>query len=120
MNRTTPLRRTGPIKKRARKDSVPAKLALAVFARDRGCLAPQLSGAIEAQSCWGRLRIEHVKEAPRMGVRAEPRMDRLATLCEGHTEPGMKAGYVWCTAKENRELLRAYLAAFSPEEEGIS
>jgi hypothetical protein len=82
-------------------------MALSVFARDGGCLAPRLGGSV--MDCWGRLRIEHVKAEPRMGVRAESQMDRLATLCEGHTEPGMRAGYVWCTDKVNREALRAYL-----------
>ena len=44
-----------------------------------------------------------------MGKRAEPRLDRLVALCEGHTEPGMRAGYVWCTDKRNRAAMRAYL-----------
>ena len=87
---------------------VSSELALAVFARDEGCLAPRLGGT--AHDCFGRLRIEHVKAEPRMGKRAESRMDRLATLCEGHTEPGMRAGYVWCTDRRNRAALRAYLA----------
>jgi hypothetical protein len=82
-------------------------MALTVFKRDGGCIAPQLGGS--AADCSGRLRIEHVKAEPRMGKRAEARMDRLVTLCEGHTEPGMKAGYVWCTAKENRAAMREYL-----------
>ena len=103
------LTRHAPIRRRARRDPVSPELRIAVFARDRGCLAPQLSGAIEAQACFGRLRVEHVKVEPRLGRRAEPQMNRLATLCAGHTEDGMKAGYVWATAKENRELLRRYL-----------
>ena len=53
-------------------------------------MAPKLGGS--RMDCWGRDRIEHVKAEPRMGVRAEARMDRLVTLCEGHSEPGMKAG----------------------------
>jgi hypothetical protein len=61
--------------------------------------------------CWGRNRIEHVKAESRLGVRAEARADRLLTLCEGHTEPGMKAGYVWCTDRVNREACREYLAS---------
>jgi hypothetical protein len=44
-----------------------------------------------------------------MGKRAEPRLDRLVTLCEGHTEPGMRAGYVWATARDNRASMRQYL-----------
>ncbi len=59
--------------------------------------------------CWGRNRIEHVLAEPRMGKRAEPRMDRLLTLCQGHSEDGMRAGYVWATA--NREACREYLRA---------
>lgn len=86
---------------------VSAELAAEVFLRDGGCLAPRLGGT--AHDCWGRLRIEHVKAEPRMGVRAESDMAHLATLCEGHTEPGMKAGRVWCTDRRNREAMRDYL-----------
>jgi hypothetical protein len=50
-----------------------------------------------------------------MGKRAEPRLDRLVTLCEGHTEPGMRAGYVWATARDNREAMRAYLRTLYPD-----
>lgn len=89
------------------RESVPADLALYVLRRDRGCVAPRLGGT--ELDCWGRNRIEHVKAEPRMGVRAEARADRLVTLCEGHTEPGMRAGYVWCTDKRNRQALREYL-----------
>ena len=89
------------------RDRVTPEMALAVFARDQGCLAPRLGGT--AHDCFGRNRIEHVKAAPRMGKRAEPRMDRLLTLCEGHTEPGMKAGRIWCTDKTNRAAMRDYL-----------
>lgn len=96
-----------------RKDAVSPELALAVFTRDHGCIAPRLGGT--AMDCWGRNRIEHVKAEPRMGKRAEPRLDRLVTLCEGHAEPGMKAGRVWCTQRENREAMRAYLRALYPE-----
>ncbi len=91
---------------------VSKELAAAVFARDEwSCMAPRLGGSIH--DCWGRNRIEHVKDQPRLGVRAEAQMDRLVTLCEGHTEPGMRQGYVWCTAKENREAMREYLRVAS-------
>lgn len=59
--------------------------------------------------CWGRLRLEHVKAEPRMGKRAEPVASRLLTLCEGHSEPGTKAGYCWATDKRNRAACREYL-----------
>jgi hypothetical protein len=94
-----------------RRDVVSPELAIAVLRRDGGCMAPRLGGS--EMDCWGRNRIEHVKTEPRMGVRAEPRMDRLLTLCEGHTEPGMRAGYVWATAKENRAAMREYLRTVS-------
>ena len=84
-------------------DRVSPDVAAAVFLRDDGCLAPRLGGS--EFDCWGRLRIEHVKREPRMGVRG----DLLGTLCEGHTEPGMKAGYVWCTDRRNREAMRDHL-----------
>ena len=93
------------------KDPVSPELAEAVFKRDEGCVAPRLGGT--SLDCWGRNRIEHVKAEPSMGVRAEARLDRLVTLCEGHTEPGMRAGRVWCTARENREAMREYLRGFA-------
>jgi hypothetical protein len=92
---------------------VPAALAVAVLQRDNGCVAPRLGGSYH--DCWGRNRIEHVKSEPRMGVRAESRLDRLLTLCEGHTEPGTKAGYCWATDKRNRYAMREYLLSLYPE-----
>jgi hypothetical protein len=89
------------------RNCVTPELALAVLRRDQGCVAPRLGGT--AMDCWGRNRIEHVKAEPRMGKRAEPLLSRLVTLCEGHTEPGMRAGFVWCTTRENREAMRRYL-----------
>ena len=91
------------------RDRVSPELAIAIFERDKGCMAPRLGGS--AHDCFGRNRIEHVKAQPRLGKRAEPRMDRLLVLCEGHTEPGMRAGYIWCTDKRNRAAMRDYLRA---------
>jgi len=83
---------------------VTAERAAEVFTRDGyECLAPRLGGTI--MDCWGRLRIEHVKVEPRMGQRGE----LLGTLCAGHTEDGMRAGFVWCTNAENRERMRDHL-----------
>ena len=59
------------------------------------------------------LRKIHPDFLRRMGVRAEARLDRLVILCEGHSEPGMRGGYVWCTARENREAMREYLLGFA-------
>ena len=88
-------------------DRVSPELAQAVFDRDQGCIAPRLGGS--SMDCWGRRRIEHVKAEPRMGKRAEPQMDRLVEICEGHSEPGMRAGYCWATDKRNRAAMREYL-----------
>jgi hypothetical protein len=93
------------IRRKPRTDPVTPEDAARIFTRDGGCLAPRLGGS--AHDCWGRLRIEHVKREVRMSKRGE----LLGTLCEGHTEPGMRAGYVWCTDRRNREAMRRYLEA---------
>jgi hypothetical protein len=93
------------IRRKPRTDPVSSERAQEVLARDQGCLAPRLGGS--AMDCWGRNRIEHVKREARMGKRG----DLLGTLCEGHTEPGMRAGFVWCTNAENREAMRKHLLA---------
>jgi hypothetical protein len=58
--------------------------------------------------CWGRWRIEHVKSEPRLAKRAEPDMDHLMALCQGHTEDGMRGGHIWATAHRDEE--RDYIA----------
>lgn len=110
--RRIPLRSNRPHRPwaRADEDKVSPEMALAVFARDGGCMAPRLGGSV--MDCFGRDRIEHVKAEPRMGKRAEPVLACLITLCQGHTEDGMRAGYVWATAAVNRRSMREYLSAF--------
>ena len=93
---------------RRMRDRVTPQVALAVFQRDNGCVAPRLGGT--TFDCWGRNRIEHVQDGGgRMGRRASSDMTHLVTLCEGHTETGMRAGYVWATDKVNRARCRRYL-----------
>jgi len=92
---------------------VTAKEAKDTFDRDKSCVAPRLGGSV--MDCWGRDRIEHVKIEPRMGKRGE----LLLILCEGHTEPGMRAGYVWCTDKVNRQKMREYVLSFRNTEAGL-
>ena len=92
-----------------RRDPVTPEVAAFVFARDEGCIAPRLGGS--AFDCWGRLTLEHVKRELRMSKRAESVPECLVTLCEGHTEPGRKAGYQWNTDKRNRAKVRDYLAS---------
>jgi len=90
------------------RDPVTSDMALAVFARDNGCMAPRLGGSYF--DCFGRDRIEHVKSEPRMGRRAPSDMAHLIVLCQGHTEDGMRGGKVWATDKANRQAMRDYLA----------
>lgn len=90
------------------KDRVKPTTAVEVFARDGGCVAPRLGGTF--MDCWGRLTLEHVKSELRMGIRAPSDAAHLVTLCEGHTEPGRRAGYQWNTDKRNRVLVREYLS----------
>lgn len=74
------------------------------------CIAPLIDPA-EWGKCWGRTTYDHIKAEPRMGVRAESDAERLASICQGHTEDGMKAGYQWNTSK--RPELREYLRRVS-------
>jgi hypothetical protein len=94
-----------------RRDRVTPERAAEVFARDGyGCMAPRLGGT--SMDCWGRNRIEHVKREQRMSRRG----DLLVTLCQGHTEDGMRAGYIWCTDAENRRRLRDYALSYEPSD----
>ena len=92
------------------RDRVSSEVALFVARRDDGCRAPYLGGTF--MDCWGQLGYEHVKAEPRMSKRAPSCPCSLVMLCEGHREPGMRAGRVWCTSKEGREGCRDYLATF--------
>lgn len=95
-----------PLRRHSKRDPVTPTMALRVFARDRGCLAPQLSGDIEAVSCGGRLTLDHVRDQPMMGKRAPSDERHLATVCEAH--------HIWTGwATSHRPELRAYLEAVS-------
>lgn len=100
------------MRRKPRTDQVSPELAQAVFARDGGCVAPRLGGS--EMDCFGRAQIAHVKVQPRMSKRAEPQMDRLVEICDGHSEVGMRAGYVWVTDKHNIEKMRQYLREKHP------
>ena len=102
------------MKHRRRTDQVPPEMAQAVFARDKGCVAPRLGGTM--MDCFGRAQIAHVKAHARMAKRAEPQMNRLVEICDGHAEPGMRAGYVWVTDKKNIEAMRQYLRDLYPDD----
>lgn len=75
-----------------------------VLARDGGCIARFYDSTTV---CWGKITLDHVKAAARMGVRAESDPDHLVSVCQGHSEDGRKAGYQWNTA--NRDKEREYL-----------
>lgn len=83
----------------------------AVLKRDGGCVAKKLDPN-ESARCWGRLTLDHIKDAPRMARRAPSDPAHLVTLCQGHTEDGRKAGFQWNTA--NRPSLREYLHRVTP------
>jgi hypothetical protein len=87
----------------------PPELAEYVMKADGGCVAPKVDPS-QIGKCWGRLSIEHVKDQLRMSKRAEDDRFHLVTLCLGHTEPGMKAGYQWNTNAANRAKIREWIA----------
>ena len=103
------LTRKSPMKRHPRKDPVSPELRLAVLERDGGCVKYRAAPSTPDNTCYGRLTLDHVKDQPRMGVRAPSDPAHLVTLCEHHHLDG------WATS--HRPELRAYLAAFSPEEE---
>ncbi len=83
------------------KDPVTPELRMAVLERDRECVAWRLDPAIGDGDCRGRLTLDHVKDQPRMGVRAPSDMAHLVTVCEHHHLDG------WATS--HRPELREYL-----------
>jgi hypothetical protein len=90
------------------RDKVTTAVAVFVLNRDGGCVAPRLGGSF--MDCSGRNRLEHVQDGGgRMGRRAKSDPAHLVTLCSGHTEEGMRGGYVWATHKTNRQAMRDYL-----------
>ena len=70
-------------------------------------MAPRLGGSF--MDCWGRTEVAHVKSEPRMGKRAEPDMKHLISICDGHAEPGMRAGFIWVTNADNIAKMREWL-----------
>lgn len=59
-------------------------------------------------SCWGRWQLDHVKDRARLGLRAKSDLAHLMSICDGHCEPGMRAGLVWNLGHriEQREYLK--------------
>jgi hypothetical protein len=92
---------------RRHKDPVTPELALAVLRRDQGCVAPRLGGSF--MDCGGLHTLDHVKDEPRMGVRAPSDMAHLVTLCEQH--------HLWTSwATSHRPELREYLRRVNGED----
>ena len=91
--------------KRKRRDPVTAGTAEHVLERDRGCIAVLL-GANPAD-CRPPLTLDHVKDQPRMGLRAPSDRRHLVSICAGHH---LDTG--WATS--HRPDLRAYLASVEP------
>jgi hypothetical protein len=94
-----------------RRDPVTPIVALRVMVRDGGCVAALLDlehqctgqfGNPVHRDSIGAMTLDHVKDQPRMGVRAPSDVEHLVTLCWGaHLLTG------WATS--HRPELRAYL-----------
>ena len=89
-----------------RRDRVTPEMALAVFERDRMCVAVKLGE--HPSGCRGRLTLDHVRAHPMMGKRAPSRPESMVALCEGH-HLDTRAGANWATS--HRPALREYLLA---------
>lgn len=88
-----------------RRDPVTPEVALTVLRRDSGCVAVSLGES--PSDCGGRLTLDHVKDAPRMGKRAPSDPAHLVSLCEQH--------HLWTGwATSHRPALRLYLAMVNP------
>lgn len=95
-----------------RHDPVTPELRHAVFARDKGCVAPRLGARDPCRGMWGNpitltrdadLTLDHIQDwYGRMGRRAVSDAAHLVCLCWGHHLAG------WATS--HRAELRAYLA----------
>ena len=95
------------IRRKRRKDPVTQAVAIAVIQRDGGCVAPRLGGSF--MDCGGRTTLDHVKDEPRMGVRAPSDVQHLVTLCEAH--------HLWTGwATSHRPELREYLRRVNGED----
>lgn len=93
-----------------RKDPVTPELREAILRRDGACVLSRLHPNHQCRDTWGtphhwgdldRLSIEHVKDQPRMGVRAPSDPAHLVAMCHaGNVGP----------SKLDRIAIRAYLA----------
>lgn len=72
------------------------------------CVAPLVDPS-QSGTCWGRSTFDHIKSQPRMSRRATSDRRHLVTVCQGHMEDGMRAGYQLNTA--HRPELREYIEA---------
>lgn len=104
--------------RKARRDVVTLEVRQAVLGRDGyRCMAPELDRvAAGCRDNYGndmaypggyhvaRLELHHVKDQPRMGVRAESDPDHLITLCPWHHK---FSG--WATSRTGLTMAREYL-----------
>lgn len=96
----------------SRRDAVTPDMRAEVLLRDGGCVAALLDRSHQCRDQWGTphaphaahlLTLEHVKDEPRMGVRALSDPEHMVAMCySGNVIE------VWGSA--NRDVLRAYLA----------
>jgi hypothetical protein len=101
LRRNRPLRRLTRLTwRRKAVDRVPDAEANYVFARDRSCRAPLLDR--DAGPCYGRLTLEHVKDAPMVGKRAPSDRHHMLVLCYFHNTG-------WALTSDAKARERAYL-----------
>jgi hypothetical protein len=100
-----------------------AAVRLAVLGRDRGCVAVQRElvgdladgklcrddfGAVHGWDAIFKLQLDHVKEQPRMGLKAPDDEAHLQAICAQHHR-------TWATRSEVRAWARERLARLYPE-----
>lgn len=100
-----------PLRRHRKSDPVTPELRAAVLERDGGCVARLFDE--ELMYCRGRLTLDHVKDEPRMGVRAPSDTWHLVTICSWHH---LETG--WATS--HRHELRAYLRYVNERAERLS
>jgi hypothetical protein len=90
-----------PLRRARKADKVPDWLPAYIHARDGGCV-PKRLGAPDP--CYGRLTIEHVRDAdkPATGKRAPSDKWHTVSACLGHNTG-------WCLTSAAKDLEREYL-----------
>lgn len=117
--RRGPILRRRPWKtwRRAESTKVTPELHEYVLQRDRQCLAARVDPDHACRDAWGnphapndlrKLTLDHVKDHPRLGLRAPSTRYHLVAVCHAANVLG------WCSA--NRAIERDWLATMEPDD----